>query len=57
MQGVLAIRLAHAVAGVAQTEHTLRTLVVGKRVGVRVQQRARIVMLAAKGVQNKDIGL
>lgn len=29
----------------------------GKRVEVRLQQRARIVMLAAQGMQNKDIAL
>ena len=40
-----------------KTLQELRALALGKRVEVRVQQRARIVMLAAKGMQNKDIAV
>jgi transposase len=51
------MRVAKSIELDAQTERELRALSLGKRVEVRVQQRARIVMLAAKGMQNKDIAL
>ena len=51
------MRVATAIELDSQTERELRTLALGKRVEVRLQQRARIVMLAAKGMQNKDIAL
>jgi DNA-binding NarL/FixJ family response regulator len=35
----------------------LRVLSQRKRIEVRLQQRARIVLLAAKGLQNKDIAV
>ena len=38
-----------------QDEHALRVLSKRKRVEVRVQQRARIILLAAKDKQNKEI--
>ncbi|MDR0478668.1 MAG: helix-turn-helix domain-containing protein [Burkholderiaceae bacterium] len=40
-----------------QTECQLRALAKSRRVQARVQQRARIVLLAAQGRQNKDIAL
>ncbi len=51
------MRVAKTIELDAQTERALRGLSLGKRVEVRVQQRARIVMLAAKGMQNKNIAL
>lgn len=51
------MRVAKSIELDAQTEKELRALSLGKRVEVRLQQRARIVMLAAKGMQNKDIAL
>jgi hypothetical protein len=51
------MRVARSIELDAQTEQELRALSLGKRVEVRLQQRARIVMLAAKGMQNKDIAL
>ena len=49
------MRVAKAIELDSETERELRMLALGKRVEVRLQQRARIVMLAAKGMQNKDI--
>jgi transposase len=37
------------------TERELRALTKGRRVEVRLQQRALVVLLAAEGIQNKDI--
>jgi len=39
----------------ARTERGLRDLSRRKRIDVRLQQRARIVLLSAKGMQNQDI--
>ncbi len=49
------MRVAEAIELDAQTERELRTLSNGRRVEARVQQRARVVLLAAQGWQNKDI--
>lgn len=51
------MRVAKPIELDSQTEQELRALALGKRVEVRLQQRARIVMLAAKGLQNKDIAV
>jgi transposase len=40
-----------------QTERQLRVLARARRIEARVQQRARIVLLAAEGHQNKDIAI
>ena len=40
-----------------RTERELRTLSQHKHIEMRLQQRARIVLLAAKGMQNKDIAV
>ena len=49
------MRVAEAIELDAQTERELRTLSNGRRVEARVQQRARVILLAAQGCQNKDI--
>jgi transposase len=49
------MRVAKAIELDAQTALELRALSQRKRIEVRLQQRARIVLLAAKGMQNKDI--
>jgi transposase len=49
------MRVADAVEPDAQTERELRTLSKGRRVEARVQQRASVILLAARGWQNKDI--
>lgn len=49
------MRVAKAMELDAQTEWELRVPSQRKRIEVRLQQRARIVLLAAKGTQNKDI--
>ena len=51
------MRVAKTIELDAQTEHELRVLSKRKRIEVRLQQRARIVLLAAKGMQNKDIAV
>lgn len=51
------MRVAKAIELDEQVLQELRKLALGKRIEVRVQQRARIVMLAAKGMQNKEIAL
>ncbi len=51
------MRVAKAIELDEQVLRELRQLALGKRIEVRVQQRARIVMLAAKGMQNKEIAL
>lgn len=49
------MRVAEAIELDARTERALRTLSNGRRVEARVQQRARIIWLAAQGWQNKEI--
>lgn len=49
------MRVAEAIEMDAQTERELRALSKGRRVEARVQQRARVILLAAQGWQNKDI--
>lgn len=39
------------------TERELRSLTKGRRVEVRLQQRALVILLAAEGLQNKDIAV
>ncbi|MBL8325083.1 MAG: helix-turn-helix domain-containing protein [Rubrivivax sp.] len=51
------MRVAKAIELDAQTQRELHALSQRKRIEVRLQQRARIVLLAAKGVQNKDIAV
>jgi FixJ family two-component response regulator len=51
------MRVAKTIELDAQTERELRVLSQRKRVEVRLQQRARIVLLAVKGMQNKDIAI
>ena len=51
------MRVAKTVELDAQTERELRVLSQRRRIEVRLQQRARIVLLAAKGMQNKDIAV
>jgi transposase len=48
-------RVAETITLDADTERELRTLARGRRVEARVQQRARIILLAAQGLQNIDI--
>jgi transposase len=49
------MRVAEKIELDAQAERELRVLSKRRRVEVRVQQRARVILLAAKGWQNKDI--
>lgn len=49
------MRVAEAIETDAQTERELRALSKGRRVQARVQQRAKLILLAAQGWQNKDI--
>jgi transposase len=49
------MRVSEAVDLDAQSEHQLRILSKRRRVQARVQQRARLILLAAQGWQNKDI--
>jgi transposase len=51
------MRVAKTIDLDAQTDRELRMLSQRKRIEVRLQQRARIVLLAAKGMQNKEIAL
>lgn len=51
------MRVAEAIELNAKTERSLRTLSNGRRVEARIQQRARIILLAAQGWQNKDIAV
>jgi hypothetical protein len=50
-----AMRVAETIELDEDTERELRVLAKGRRVEARLQQRARIILLAADGVQNKDI--
>jgi transposase len=49
------MRVAKAIELDAEVERELQSLAKGRRVEVRLQQRARIVLLAAQGLQNIDI--
>ncbi len=49
------MRVAEAIEPDDQTVRELRALSRGRRVEARVQQRARVILLAARGWQNKDI--
>ncbi|HEX7481589.1 MAG TPA: IS630 family transposase, partial [Polyangiales bacterium] len=49
------MRVAHKIVLDAQVERELRILSKRRRVEARVQQRASVILLAAKGAQNKDI--
>jgi transposase len=51
------MRVAKTIELDAQTDRELRVLSQRKRIEVRLQQRARIVLLAAKGLQNKEIAV
>ena len=51
------MRVAETIELDAQTDRELRILSKRRRVEARVQQRARVMLLAAKGWQNKDIAL
>jgi transposase len=51
------MRVAKTIELDAPTQRELRILSQSRRIEVRLQQRARIVLLAAKGLQNKDIAL
>ena len=51
------MRVAETIELDEQTERELRVLAKGRRVEARLQQRALVIMLAAKGLQNKDIGV
>ena len=49
------MRVAKTIELDEHTERELRVLAKGRRVEARLQQRARVILLAAKGSQNKDI--
>jgi Integrase core domain. len=51
------MRVAETIELDAVTERELSVLAKGRRIEARVQQRARIVLLAAQGWQNKDIAV
>jgi transposase len=51
------MRVAKQIGLDAQVERELRILSQRRRVEARLQQRARVVLLAAKGMQNKDIAV
>ena len=51
------MRIAKTIELDERTEWELRVLAKGRRVEARLQQRAVVVLLAAKGVQNKDIAV
>src|SRR3546814_7105933 len=53
---VMLMRVAKSVVLCAEDEQQLRILSKRKRVEARVQLRARIVLLAASGMSDKDIG-
>lgn len=50
-----AMRVAEKIELDAQTERALRIVSKRRQVEARVQQRARVILLAAQGRQNKDI--
>ena len=49
------MRVAKTIELDEHTERELRVLAKGRRVEARLQQRARVVLLAVEGMQNKDI--
>ena len=49
------LRVAPTIVLTAEQQHELTRLSRSKRTSVRLAQRARIVLLAAQGLQNKDI--
>jgi len=49
------MRVAKAIELDEDTERELQVLAKGRRVEARLQQRARVILLAADGMQNKDI--
>ena len=51
------MRIAKTIELDERTEWELRVLAKGRRVEARLQQRAVVVLLTAKGVQNKDIAV
>ncbi len=51
------MRLAKTIELDADTERELRVLSKGRRGEARLQQRALVVLLAAQGLQNKDIAV
>src|SRR3546814_7589855 len=53
---VMLMRVAKSVVLCAEDDQQLRILSKRKRVEARVQLRARIVLLAASGMSDKDIG-
>lgn len=56
LREVIVMRVAKSVVLCAEDEQRLRFLAKRKRVEARVQLRARIVLLAASGMSDKDIG-
>ena len=51
------MRVAKTIELDERTERELRVLAKGRRVEARLQQRALVVLLAAQGLQNKDIAV
>ena len=49
------MRIAKTIELNEDAERELRLLAKGRRVQARLQQRAQVVLLAADGLQNKDI--
>ena len=49
------MRVAKTIEPAEHTEQELRVLAKGRRLQARLQQRAQVVLLAAEGLQNKDI--
>ncbi|EQD27623.1 transposase, partial [mine drainage metagenome] len=56
LREVIVMRVAKSVVLGAEDDRQLRVLSKRKRVEARVQLRARIVLLAADGMSDKDIG-
>ena len=51
------MRVAKAIELDEHTERELQVLAKGRRVEARLQQRARVILLAACGMQNMDIAI
>ena len=51
------MRVAETIELDAATERELRSLSKRRRIEARLQQRARVILLAAEGWQNKDIAI
>ena len=51
------MRIAKAIELDAETERELKALSKGRRVEARLKQRASVILLAAQGLQNKDIAV